>query len=153
MKTMRVALDTNIMVYAEGLNGSVKMQTAVDLLQKVPQDLIVIPAQTLGELFNVLVKKARHSPAEARAAILSWQDSFEVADTTAKVIIAATDLASQHQLSIWDAVVLATAADAGCRLLLSEDMQDGFTWNGVTVANPFATVRHPLLDAILQSAP
>jgi predicted nucleic acid-binding protein len=48
---------------------------------------------------------------------------------------------------------LATAADTGCRLLLSEDMQNGFTWNGVTVANPFATIRHPLLDAILQSKP
>lgn len=153
MKTMRVALDTNILVYAEGLNGAVKMQTAIDLLQKLPQDLIVTPAQTLGELFNVLVKKARRTPTEARASILSWQDSFDVADTSAKVIIAATDLASQHQLSIWDAVVLATAADAGCRLLLSEDMQDGFTWNGVTVANPFADVLHPLLDAILQSAP
>ena len=153
MKTMRVALDTNILVYAEGLNGSAKMQTAIDLLQKLPQDLIVTPAQTLGELFNVLVKKARRTPTEARASILSWQDSFDVADTSAKVIIAATDLASQHQLSIWDAVVLATAADAGCRLLLSEDMQDGFTWNCVTVANPFASVRHPLLDAILQSAP
>lgn len=153
MKTMRVALDTNILVYAEGLNGSVKMQTAIELLQKLPQDLIVTPAQPLGELFNVLVKKARRTPTEARTSILSWHDSFEVADTSAKVIIAATDLASQHQLSIWDAVVLATAADAGCRLLLSEDMQDGFTWNGVTVANPFADVLHPLLDAILQSAP
>ena len=152
MKTMRVALDTNILVYAEGLNGPAKKQTAVDLLQKLPQDLLVTPAQTLGELFNVLVKKARRTPAEARAAILSWHDSFEVADTSAKVIIAATDLASQHQLGIWDAVVLATAADAGCRLLLSEDMQDGFTWSGVTVANPFAAVLHPLLDAILHGA-
>ena len=151
MKTMRVALDTNIMVYAEGLNGPAKMQEAIDLLEKLPQDLIVTPAQTLGELFNVLVKKARRSPAEARAAILSWHDSYEVADTSVKVIIAATDLASQHQLGIWDAVVLATAADAGCRLLLTEDMQNGFTWNGITVANPFATVLHPLLDAILQS--
>jgi predicted nucleic acid-binding protein len=153
MKTMRIALDTNILVYAEGLNGSVKMQTAIDLLQKLPQDLLVTPAQALGELFNVLVKKARRTPAEARASLLSWHDSFEVADTSAKVIISATDLASQHQLSIWDAVVLATAADAGRRLLLSEDMQDGFTWNGVTVANPFAAVMHPLLDAILHSAP
>ena len=152
MKTMRVALDTNILVYAEGLNGPQKKQTAVDLLQKLPQDLLVMPTQTLGELFNVLVKKARRTPAEARAAIQSWHDSFEVADTSAKVIIAATDLASQHQLGIWDAVVLATAADAGCRLLLSEDMQDGFTWSGVTVANPFAAVLHPLLDAILHGA-
>jgi predicted nucleic acid-binding protein len=35
--------------------------------------------------------------------------------------------------------MLAAAAQADCRLLLSEDMQDGFTWRSVTVRNPFAT--------------
>ena len=46
---------------------------------------------------------------------------------------------------------MSAAADASCRLLLSEDLQDGFTWSGVTVANPFAAARHPLLDALLSS--
>jgi predicted nucleic acid-binding protein len=150
---MRVALDTNILVYAEGLNGLVKKQVTLELIQKLPQDLIVLPAQTLGELFNVLVRKAGRSPEEARSAVLGWRDSYDVTDTTAKVEIAATDLASQHRLGIWDSVILASAADAGCRLLLSEDMQDGFTWTGVTVANPFASMLHPLLDAILRSTP
>lgn len=153
MNTMRVALDTNILVYAEGLNGLIKKQATLELMQKLPQDLIVLPAQTLGELFNVLVRKAMRTPEEARSSVLSWCDSYEVVDTTAKVVIAATDLASQHRLGIWDSVILAAAADAGCRLLLSEDMQDGFTWTGVTVANPFAATLHPLLDAILQSTP
>lgn len=153
MNTMRVALDTNILVYAEGLNGLVKKQATLELVQKLPQDLIVLPTQTLGELFNVLVRKGGRSPEEARSSILGWRDSYDVADTTAKVLIAATDLASQHRLGIWDSVILATAADAGCRLLLSEDMQDRFTWTGVTIANPFALTMHPLLDAIIQSTP
>jgi hypothetical protein len=34
-------------------------------------------------------------------------------------------------------------------LLLSEDLQDGFTWGGVTVANPFAARRHALLESLL----
>jgi len=153
MNTMRVALDTNIMVYAEGLNGLVKKQSTLELVQKLPQDLIVLPVQTLGELFNVLVKKGGRSPEEAGSSVLGWRDAYDVADTTAKVVIAATDLASQHRLGIWDSVILATAADAGCRLLLSEDMRDGFTWTGVTVANPFATTLHPLLDAMIQNTP
>ena len=45
-------------------------------------------------------------------------------------MLAATDLASAHQLGIWDAVILSAAADARCRILLSEDLQDGFTWRG-----------------------
>jgi predicted nucleic acid-binding protein len=45
--------------------------------------------------------------------------------------------------------VLAAAAEAGCRLLLSEDLQDGFTWQGVTVTNPFAPTLHPILVGLL----
>ncbi len=153
MNTIRVALDTNVLVYAEGLNGAVKKQVAVDLLEKLPQDAVVLPIQTLGELFQVLVRKARRSPAEARRAILTWHDSFAVAETTAKVMLAAADAAAGHQLGIWDAVILATADDAGCRLLLSEDMQDGFTWTGVTVVNPFAAAKHPLLTAMMPDLP
>jgi hypothetical protein len=38
-------------------------------------------------------------------------------------------------------------------LLLSEDLQDGFSWAGVTVTNPFAATCHPLLeDALLGGA-
>lgn len=152
MNAIRVALDTNILVYAEGLNGDVKKQAAIELVQKLPQDLLVVPVQALGELFHVLVRKAGRRPADARTAILGWRDAFAVVETTAKVMITAADLACQHQLSIWDAVILAAASDTGCRLLLSEDLQDGFTWAGVTVANPFAAARHPLLAAMLQDS-
>jgi len=150
MNAMKVAFDTNILAYAEGLNGKTRKQAALDLVQKLPQDLVVLPVQTLGELFSILVKKAGRSPADARAALMTWRDSFAVVETTSKVMFAAADLAAQHRLGIWDAVILAAASEAGCRLLLSEDMQDGFTWAGVTIANPFASERHPLLNAMLQ---
>ena len=54
-------------------------------------------------------------------------------------------------MAIWDAVMLSAAAEAGCRLLLSEDFQEGFTWRGVSVTNPFAPERHALLDALLRA--
>jgi predicted nucleic acid-binding protein len=59
-------------------------------------------------------------------------------------------LAVDHRFGWWDAVILSAAADARCRLLLSEDLQEGFTWSGVTVTNPFSTSRHPLLEAMLK---
>ena len=59
---------------------------------------------------------------------------------------AGSDVAVGHNLAIWDAIILAAAAEAGCRMLLSEDMQDGFTWGGVTIVNPFAPQPHKLLD-------
>lgn len=149
---MNVALDTNVLAYAEGTNGTAMREKALDLIQGLPQDSIVLPVQTLGELFNVLVRKAKRRPARARAAVLSWRDAYPAVDTSAAVMASATDLAAAHGLTIWDSVVLSASAEAGCRLLLSEDLQEGFTWRGVTVTNPFAQAFHPLLIALLSRA-
>lgn len=148
---MRVALDTNILAYAEGVNGAPMKKTALELVGKLPQDETLLPVQALGELFHLLVRKAGRPPGKARAAILGWQDAFPVIETSAPVMLAAADLATDHQLGIWDAVILSAAAEAGCRLLLSQDLQSGFTWKGVTVTNPFASPKHDLLAALLDA--
>ena len=146
---MRVALDTNVLAYAEGVNGAEQRSSALDLIQRLPQEATVIPVQVLGELFNVLVRKAGKSRAKAREALLSWRDTFPVIETSPGIMLAAADLATDHQFGIWDAVILSAASEANCRLLLSEDLQEGFTWGGVTVVNPFTSPHHPLLDALL----
>ena len=150
---MTVALDTNVLVYAEGLNGARARGSALRLLQRLPSDRTLVPVQVLGELFAVLVRKAGRSRTLAAKAVLSWGDAFPLIETSNDVLLIATDLAVAHELGIWDAVVMAAAADAGCRLLLSEDLQNGFTWHGVTVVNPFAASPHPLLEALLEVAP
>lgn len=105
----------------------------------------------LGELYAVLVRKAGRSPQDARNAILQWRDAFSVVETSSETLLRAADLAAEHHLSIWDALIVCVASGSGCRLLLSEDMQDGFTWGGTTVVNPFATEPHPLYLAVLSS--
>jgi len=146
---MRIALDTNVLACAEGVNGAIMRDKALQLIQRLPPEAVVLPAQTLGELFNVLVRKAKRRPVRAREAVLSWRDAYEVAETSAAVIANAMDLASDRGLTIWDSVVLAASAEAECRLLLSEDLQEGFTWRGVTVTSPFAAALHPKLVALL----
>lgn len=146
---MRVALDTNVLAYAEGLNDSGRRDLALDIVRRLPPDTTVIPVQVLGELFNVLVRKAGKSWSEAREILLSWRDAFPVIETSAEGMFGAVDLAAGHQFGLWDAVVLSTASQTGCRLLLSEDLQEGFTWGGVTVVNPFAHPRHTLLETLL----
>ncbi len=145
---MKVALDTNLLAYAEGVNGKAMRQRALELIERLPQGSVVLPVQVLGELFQVLVRKSGRAPSEARAAILGWRNAFALVETSPSVLLAAVDLTAQ-QFGIWDAVILSAAAEANCQLLLSEDMQDGFTWRGVTLVNPFAKRRHPLLEALL----
>lgn len=146
-----IAIDTNILAYIEGIDDSGRQAAARSVLRKLPGDAIVIPTQALGELFNVLVRRGR-SMVQTRAAVAAWHDGYITAPTTQAAMIAALDLACDHRLHIWDSVMISVAAEAGCRLLLSEDMQNGFTWRGVTVVNPFAASQHPLLAALLDTS-
>jgi predicted nucleic acid-binding protein len=70
--------------------------------------------------------------------------------TSPEAFLQAVELASRHDMNSWDAVILSVASLAGCHVLLSEDMHDGFTWGGVTVVNPFAEKPNPLLAALLE---
>lgn len=146
---MRVALDTNILAYAEGIGEAARHDASLNLLARLPAASVVLPAQTLGELFRVLTGKAKCPPDAARTRIQQWADSFEVADSTWSAFQSAFDLTVDHNLQIWDALILAVTAENHCRLLLSEDMQDGFTWRGVTVVNPYRIPAHPLFSSLL----
>ena len=134
---MHYALDTNILAYAEGVDDPERQVKAWAFLDTLKPGDVAIPVQALGELFNVLTRKAKWPAAQARAAVLAWTDTYEAIDTTPGILMDAMELSTTHQLAIWDAIMLAGAAHAGCRVLLSEDVRHGFTWRGVTVRNPF----------------
>jgi predicted nucleic acid-binding protein len=147
---MKVALDTNVLAYVEGVNSQERRIAAVGVVDELRRrDLVLIPVQAVGELYNVLVRKAGWPAGRAQTAIWAWHDVFPLAPTTPAAMLAAVELAKDHGLRIWDSVMISVAAENGCRLLLSEDLQDGFSWRGLSVANPFATSRHPLLEALL----
>ena len=130
---MKVALDTDVLAYAEATNGTVMRDKALELIQRLPPESIVLPVQTLGELFNVLVRKAKRRPARAQAAVMSWRDAYPVVETSATAMVHAMDLASDHGLSIWDSVVLA-ASMASCSVLKVM----GFPWGSVFRWRAFA---------------
>jgi predicted nucleic acid-binding protein len=148
---MRVALDTNVLVYAEGWGDDIRCQLAGDLIARLKPNDSIVAVQVLGELSRVLTSKMKKSGTEVRELLLSWSDGVVVADTTWTAFQSAMDLSVDHQISMWDALILAVAAENKCRLLLSEDFQNGFTWRGVTVVNPFETKAKPykLLEAAI----
>lgn len=82
---MRAALDTTVLAYAEGVNGRARRDAAVDLLRRLPPERAVLPIQVVGELFNVLIRKAGRSPNGARDSILAWRDAFPLVETSPDV--------------------------------------------------------------------
>ncbi len=51
---MRIALGTNVLVHAEGVNGALRAKTTVGLIKELPESSTFLPVQVLGELFRVL---------------------------------------------------------------------------------------------------
>jgi predicted nucleic acid-binding protein len=149
---MLVAIDTKHLAYAEGAGDESRRAQAVALLTRLPEASVLLPVQVLGELFRVLVGKLRQTPAAARDAVLHWSDAYAVRDSTWSALQSAFDLSAAHGLSIWDSLILSVAAEQRCRVLLSEDMQHGFTWRGTTVVNPFTKPVHTLLGELLESS-
>lgn len=84
------------------------------------------------------LRKGRRSREEARDAVTGWAEGYRLVETSATAFTDALELATSHRLGFRGSLILAAAAQAECRLLLTEDLQDGFTWRGVTVRNPFA---------------
>jgi predicted nucleic acid-binding protein len=146
---MRVAIDTNVLAYAEGVGDAKRCGVAVGLVERLPESAVLLPAQVLGELMLVLTRKAGRTREVARDAVLGWADSFDVIDSTWASFQSAFDLSVTHEFRMWDALVMAVAAENRCRIVLSEDLQHGFTWRGVTIVNPFLPDESPLLAAIL----
>ena len=127
-------LDTNILIYAVAQNDR-RTPVAEALLEKGG----VIGTQALNEFASVARRKIRMSWQEFRealAAILTLcPDPVPVALATHK---SAVDIAERYGYDIYDALVLAAALESKCRILYSEDLQDGQVINGrLTIQNPF----------------
>ncbi len=116
---MRVAIDTNGLAYTEGVGDAKRCKRAANVVAALNVNNVVLPAHVLGELFNVLTKKAGLSTEQARDAALSCSDAFDVADSTRDAVTAACDLVAAHQLQFWDALIVSVAVRQQCRVLLT----------------------------------
>jgi len=154
----RIALDTNVLVYAEGINHHpddaakvVLSRALADGLRHAAQRPVLV-TQALAELHRLLIRIGRYSPARASETVRNWQALGETVLIGAGGFEAALTLAADHNLQIFDALIMAAAAEAGCDLLVSEDLHDGFVWRGVTVTNPFGRHPDPRLRPFLPSS-
>jgi predicted nucleic acid-binding protein len=149
----RVALDSNILVYLAGVShvaaDDVKVERARAVVESLSGAAVVAPVQALGELFVVLRRSG--VPAEkAREKIADMSQAFATPPSEPGTLLAAADLAVDHKLQFWDAMIVTAAADADCALLLSEDMQHGFMTRGLTIVNPLTETPDPRLAALIE---
>jgi len=133
----RSFFDTNVLVYADDKAAPVKQRRALDLVAEHRRaGTGVLSLQVLQEYFVTVTRKLHLDPRIARRKVELLAE-FDVAAPDVGDILAAIDLHRLHGFSFWDALVLRAAKQAGCRVVLSEDMQEKREIDGVRIINPF----------------
>lgn len=145
-----VAIDTNVLIYAEGAGDDDKRMISTSLLTQLNHTGYILPVQAAGEFLRVMRRKLRVDAVTAQGRLEELSINATRAPTTEAVFHEACEIMTSHAFDIWDCIMLASSRALGSRLFLSEDLQDGFVWRGLTIANPYATTPHPLLRSYLE---
>lgn len=126
-------LDTNILICAFAANEPRSARA-----EALMADGGVIGVQVLNEFTNVARRKLTWDWKQVESALGVIEDLLGPArPLTAAIHAEAVVLARDNRLSFYDALIVAAAADAGCRLVLSEDLQHGRKFGAVAIENPF----------------
>ncbi len=135
---MKAFLDTNILLYAVGINQGEESK------QRIAEDLIApmdwhISVQVIQEFFVNATRGGKKAtlPDEAALAFVALWRQRPVQDMTLTIFDDAAALHQRHGFSYWDSAIIAAARAQGCDMLWTEDMDDGRIVDGIRIANPF----------------
>jgi predicted nucleic acid-binding protein len=145
---IRVALDSNLLIYAELEPESEKGTRSAELILRAARNG-VIPVQVLGEYLRFVQRRVPEAFDDAIRQASIYRAAFLTPPTTDAVIDTASSLARTHRMQLWDCVVCVASAQAGAKVLLTEDMQDGRILDGLRLVNPFVASNADAIETLL----
>ena len=126
-------IDTNVLVYVASGDAA-----KADRAERIIADGGTISVQVLNELANVAHRKMRLSWPETHALLSTIRALLPVQPITVETHETGLALAERYGLSLYDAMIAASALPADCDTLWSEDMHDGVViQDRLRIANPF----------------
>ena len=126
--------DTNVLIYLVSPDPAKALRA-----EQVVRQGGVISVQVLNETANVMRRKLKKSWAETHEVLSVVSTLLSVRPLTLEVHRAGLGWAERHMLSLHDAMLVASALDADCGTLWSEDMQPSMAIGGLTIRNPFVS--------------
>lgn len=125
--------DSNVLLYLLSVDAA-KADRAESLLAAGG----TISVQVLNEFASVASRKLGLAWGEIRDVLSVARGLCAVRSLTVETHERALELVGRHSLSFYDALIVASALEAGCRTLWSEDLQDGKRFGArLVVRNPF----------------
>ena len=137
--TAAVFVDTNVFVYARDTRDVRKQTRATSWLEHLWQrQLGRTSVQVLVEYYATVTRKL----VPGLPPVVAWEDvshlfAWRPQEGDESLLRRGREIELRYRLSWWDSLIVAAAQLQGCALLLSEDLQDGADYGGVTVRNPF----------------
>ena len=111
----RFTLEANLLVYAVDVDAGTRHQLALRIVDKAPDFDCWLTLQSLSEFYAVVTRKRIMPAADAAAQVNDWLFYFPVVAISANSVRTALTHALAGQASYWDALLIATAAEAGVR--------------------------------------
>jgi predicted nucleic acid-binding protein len=134
----RVFVDTNVLIYLHDAGEAKKRAIARDWFEALLEaGNIVVSTQVLNEFY---VAATRRFPRLARDQLRAFIDDLRPLSTGTSglvIIDRARQVEDQSNYHWYDCLIVAAAIEAGCRYLLTEDLDHGRSFNALTVINPF----------------
>lgn len=139
--TAKHFVDTNLLVYARDDSDPAKRDRAREVMHRLwSSGSGRLSYQVLQEFYVTVTRKLKPGlpPEMAREEVrdlMAWHplpastELFELAWVTE----------ARWELSWWDSLIVASARQAECSFLLTEDLQDGFDMDGLRIINPFTS--------------
>jgi len=127
-------VDANVLVYSNDPRDASKQERArewLDLLWRERRGRTSV--QAMYETYVTLSRLGAEDAWNRAARYFSWQP----AAIDSNLLMRARELEQRFQLSWWDGMIVAAAQALECRILLTEDLQDGQMFGTVRVRNPF----------------
>jgi len=138
--SVRTFADTNIHIYSHTSSANPKEISKRDIaLKHLDECLLVISTQVIREFSNVMMGKGKRTAEETEAHVESMIEIAElIVEEDLQLIRKAFKIHKTYGYSYYDSLIISAALKADCKILLSEDMQNGQVIEGtLTVINPF----------------
>lgn len=135
----KIFIDSNVWIYLFTSDEQRKNTIARSFIAEnsLNNTILIISYQVLNEVMAVLKIKKKFNEDKIRFVIETMLNLCTVQDFTKHILLNASVLREQHALSYWDSLIVATALEAKCDKLSSEDMQHGQVISGLIIHNLF----------------
>jgi predicted nucleic acid-binding protein len=133
----KISLDTNVLIYNHGIAGDAKQLIADSLLDNVP----VISTQVISEYLNVIKRISKISKSDLLRMCAEWLEDCQIQAVSLSTIKLAHHLFQRYDFQLFDSIIVASALEADCDILYSEDLHHGLiVEDKLTILNPFVSL-------------